>query len=58
MKKPENRTITFIGYSEPNTPSELLIEIAGLKHLIAIAKERIRSLEQSLIIAKEFETSE
>lgn len=52
MKNPETCKISYLGFSKPETPSELEVEILGLKNLIAKANERITSLEQSLKLAQ------
>lgn len=52
MKSPETCKISYLGFSKPENPSELEVEILGLKNLIAKANERITSLEQSLKLAQ------
>ena len=52
MNKLETCKIEYLGFSSPETPNELNMEILGLKHCIAFAKERIASLRQGLAIAE------
>lgn len=44
--------IAYLGVEETSSKLKIDIEIAGLKHAIAVAQERIANLEQSLIIAE------
>lgn len=50
--KPETCKIDYLGISQPKTPNELKLEIAGLENLIAKANERITALKQSLLLAE------
>lgn len=52
MKYPESCKIDYLGFSEPKTPNELRLEIAGLENLVAKANERITALKQSLLLAE------
>jgi len=50
--RPQTCQIEYLGFGQPQTPSELKIEVAGLEHLISIAQERIAAFKQSLLIAE------
>lgn len=43
--------IAYLGIKEPATPGQVKVEIAGLKHAIRVAKERVANLEQAVAIA-------
>ena len=43
--------IAYLGIKDPSTKKEVEVEIAGLKHAISVASERIANLEQALTIA-------
>jgi hypothetical protein len=49
---PETCKIEYLGFENPKNPNELKLEIAGLEHLISIAKERRAALKQSLLLAE------
>jgi hypothetical protein len=44
--------IAYIGVKETSTLARVRVELAGLKHAIEVAKERIANLEQALAIAE------
>lgn len=46
----KKKQITYIGIEDPSTIAQINVELAGLKHLIGVAQERIASLEQALAI--------
>jgi len=52
MKKIEKCKIDYLGFSKPETPDEIELEILGLKNLICKASERISELEQSTKLAQ------
>ena len=52
MKYPESCKTDYLAFSEPKTPNELRLEIAGLENLVAKANERITALKQSLLLAE------
>lgn len=46
IRKPSNRTISYSGFTNPQSPEELQYEILGLSHAISMAQERIAKLKQ------------
>jgi hypothetical protein len=47
-----NKYISYPGIENPNTPSQVKVEIYGLKNVIKIAEELISRLEQVLAIVE------
>ena len=48
MRKVESLSIRYIGYDKPENHDEVELEILGLETTIAVAKQRIAVLRQSL----------
>lgn len=46
----KKKSIEYLGIENPATPSQIAVEIAGLKHIISLANEKIASLEQAIAI--------
>ena len=44
--------IAYIGINNPETITQIKVEISGLKHAVAVAKELITDLEQAIAIAE------
>ncbi len=52
MREPENRNVSYCGYSSPMTGQEVEFEILGLEHLIKVAEKRIAFLRQTHYLAE------
>ena len=48
----DKKYIMYLGIKEPSTETEIKVEIAGLRQVIAAAEEQIAGLKQSLAIAE------
>lgn len=48
MRKIESLVIKYVGYNNPETQSEVELELLGLETAIAAANQRIAVLKQSL----------
>ena len=52
MRKVEELSVKYLGYSSPETKDEVEFEILGLELAIACARQRISLLRQGLKIAE------
>jgi hypothetical protein len=52
MREPENCSINYCGFENPQNLDEIEFEILGLSNLIKKAEERISSLRQSSYLVK------
>tara|TARA_Y100000034_G_scaffold115355_1_gene152423 strand:+ start:754 stop:993 length:240 start_codon:yes stop_codon:yes gene_type:complete len=54
MRKPENCTLQYCGYKNPETSDEIEVELLGLNNAIKVAESRISSLIQSRFYAEAY----
>ncbi len=52
MRKIEELEVKYMGYKEPNTEDEVILEILGLELAIKIAEQRIALLRQGLKVGE------
>lgn len=52
MRKIEELEVKYMGYQEPNTEDEVILEILGLELAIKIAEQRIALLRQGLKVGE------
>lgn len=52
MKKLEKLNLDYMGYKEPATEDEVMVEVLGLELAIIMAKQRIALLKQSIKVAE------
>lgn len=48
----KEKTITYLGVSDPKTLAEIEVEIAGLENLVKQAEEKITRWRQSIAVYK------